>query len=430
MTTLLKQNQTAQALMFLMVDSTDHVTGKTGLSPTVTLSKNGGSFASPSGAVTEVANGWYKVAGNATDANTLGSLVLHATGTGADPTDKEFSVVAFDPQVATNLGLSALPTANPGAAGGLFIAGTNAPVTITGSGDALTLTSSGGNGIGLKISGNGTGAGIQANGGATGIGLDINGGATSGVGLSVNSEGSDAVSFTVGSGSGVGFKVSGNGTGTGFQVNGGSVGVGMEIIGGSTSGDGLVIDSTSGMAARLTSDDSNALYLSGNNNGLVALGTTGSGIVASGTGGHGIYALSSDSASAGFMVENSSTGRAMTVSAASGDALNILTAAGNGDAVSLTPHGTGLGINSADVTKLTNGIILGTAATGTLSTTVITSSLTGYANDSLIGRGIYFLSGACVGEAREITDYASTGGTLTFAALSTAPSNGDAFKIV
>lgn len=111
--------------MFLMVLASDHVSPATGLSPTVTLSKSGGSFASPAGAVTEVANGWYKVAGNATDTGTLGPLVLHATGTGADPTDIEFTVVAFDPQIATNLGLSALPTVTAGGAGGLVISGAN-----------------------------------------------------------------------------------------------------------------------------------------------------------------------------------------------------------------------------------------------------------------------------------------------------------------
>lgn len=95
-----KQSTTTYALVFLMVDSTDHVTGKTGLTPTVTLSKNGGSFASPSGAVSEIANGWYKVAGNATDNNTLGPLILHATGTAADPTDVVYTVVADLPGVA------------------------------------------------------------------------------------------------------------------------------------------------------------------------------------------------------------------------------------------------------------------------------------------------------------------------------------------
>ena len=93
----IKQSQTDQHLFFLMVDSTDHVTGKTGLSPTVTLSKNGAAFGSPSGAVTEIANGWYKVAGNASDSATLGPLMLHATGTAADPTDDTFQVVAYDP---------------------------------------------------------------------------------------------------------------------------------------------------------------------------------------------------------------------------------------------------------------------------------------------------------------------------------------------
>jgi len=39
-----------------MADSGDHIAGKTGLEPTVTISKNGGSFTSPDGAVTEIGN--------------------------------------------------------------------------------------------------------------------------------------------------------------------------------------------------------------------------------------------------------------------------------------------------------------------------------------------------------------------------------------
>ncbi len=97
---LLKQSSTAQPLVFLMVLSSDHISGATGLSPTVTLSKNGGSFTAPSGSVTEIANGWYQVAGNASDTGTLGPLVLHAIATGADPSDTIHEVVAFDPQVA------------------------------------------------------------------------------------------------------------------------------------------------------------------------------------------------------------------------------------------------------------------------------------------------------------------------------------------
>lgn len=96
-----KQSTTAYPLIFFMTDSADHVSGKTGLTCTVTISKNGGSFASPSGAVTEIGNGWYKVAGNATDTATLGLLALHATASGADPTDSSYEVVAVDPQSAT-----------------------------------------------------------------------------------------------------------------------------------------------------------------------------------------------------------------------------------------------------------------------------------------------------------------------------------------
>lgn len=90
----IKQNSSTLALVFFMKDSTDHVSGKTGLSPTVTLSKNGGAFASPSGAVSEIANGFYKVAPNATDSNTLGILALTATATGADRAAMAFEIVA------------------------------------------------------------------------------------------------------------------------------------------------------------------------------------------------------------------------------------------------------------------------------------------------------------------------------------------------
>lgn len=102
----LKQSTSTYNLGFLMVDSADHVTGKTGLAPAVWLSKNSGAFLRPSGTVTEVAFGWYQLAGNVVDTDTLGSLALHASGTGADPTDVEFIVVAYDPFNSTSLGLS------------------------------------------------------------------------------------------------------------------------------------------------------------------------------------------------------------------------------------------------------------------------------------------------------------------------------------
>lgn len=98
------------------------------------------------------------------------------------------------------------------------------------------------------------------------------------------------------------------------------------------------------------------------------------------------------------------------------------------------PAPTGTGhvppVNVVLVDGVVTGEIHGAAATGTLSTTAATSNLTGYANDQLIGRVIIWLSGDCEGEATDITDYASASGLLTFTALTTAPGNGDLFKVV
>ena len=100
-----QQSTTAYPLLFLMVQSSDHVTPLTGAAPTVKLGKNGGTGAAPAGTVTEIDStnlpGWYKVAGNATDNNTLGSLTLHATAASGDPSDTQFEVVAQDLTTAT-----------------------------------------------------------------------------------------------------------------------------------------------------------------------------------------------------------------------------------------------------------------------------------------------------------------------------------------
>ncbi len=119
MNKLRKQSDTTYPLFFFMVDSTDHITGKTGLTPTVTISKNGASFGGINGAVSEVGLGLYKIAGNATDSNTVGELWIHATGTGADPTDTSYTIVAYDPFDSVRLGLTALPNVVAAGNGGL-----------------------------------------------------------------------------------------------------------------------------------------------------------------------------------------------------------------------------------------------------------------------------------------------------------------------
>lgn len=90
---LLKQS-TARNRMVLMVDSADHVSGKTGLTLTITASKDGAAFASISPTVTERSDGWYSLALTTSHTDTLGDLAFHITSSGADPTDFDDQVVA------------------------------------------------------------------------------------------------------------------------------------------------------------------------------------------------------------------------------------------------------------------------------------------------------------------------------------------------
>lgn len=94
---------------------------------------------------------------------------------------------------------------------------------------------------------------------------------------------------------------------------------------------------------------------------------------------------------------------------------------------------TAIGGSTAAATKLAAsalGIIAGTAQTGTLSTTVMTSDLTGYADDELVGATIVWTSGTAAGQRSAITGYASADGTVTYDAITTAPANNDTFVIV
>ena len=76
------------------------------------------------------------------------------------------------------------------------------------------------------------------------------------------------------------------------------------------------------------------------------------------------------------------------------------------------------------------GIEGGAAVTGTLSTTVMTSDLTGFLDDELIGRTVIWTGGQAKGQASDITDYASASGTVTYTAITTPPLNNDTFVIV
>jgi hypothetical protein len=105
------RQSTARAIMVLMVDSTDHITGKTGLTLTITASKAGLAFASITPTVTERGSGWYSLALTTAHTDTLGDLALHITGAAADPADLVMEVVAYNPEDATALGLSHIDAA-------------------------------------------------------------------------------------------------------------------------------------------------------------------------------------------------------------------------------------------------------------------------------------------------------------------------------
>lgn len=81
------QQSAAYALMVFMTDSADHITGKTGLTLTITASKAGAAFASITPTVTERGNGWYNLDLTTAHTDTLGDLAIRCTATGADPTD-------------------------------------------------------------------------------------------------------------------------------------------------------------------------------------------------------------------------------------------------------------------------------------------------------------------------------------------------------
>jgi hypothetical protein len=92
--------------------------------------------------------------------------LTHINGTAASGSATvDANVVTIDSETVSAAGTVTFnanvgAAAAPGAANGMFIAGTNAPVTITGSGDALTLTSTGANGNAMKLTSHGAGHGI------------------------------------------------------------------------------------------------------------------------------------------------------------------------------------------------------------------------------------------------------------------------------
>lgn len=75
------------------------------------------------------------------------------------------------------------------------------------------------------------------------------------------------------------------------------------------------------------------------------------------------------------------------------------------------------------------GLVLGKAVTGTLTTTAFSTDLTETTNDHYNGRSLTFTSGPLAGQRTTITDYNGTTKVVTVAALTEAPANNSEFYI-
>jgi hypothetical protein len=104
-------------------------------------------------------------------------------------------------------------------------------------------------------------------------------------------------------------------------------------------------------------------------------------------------------------------------------------ASGTDTLEAIRDHATTVKTDTAAILLANPTVIKAAAATGTLSTTQCTSTLT-HADDRLVGRKIVFTAGTASGQAGLITGYANASGLVTWIpAMAIAPADGDTFEI-
>lgn len=488
MAQILKQSTAVDVLIGPFVDLTDGATSETGESPTVKLSKNGQALAAKNDATTPVsdADGYYNCEFDATDTNTVGTMVLIVAATAsALPVRHEFQVIEEgvydglygsgasdiadilvdtsttldtklnDVQGATfssstdslealrNRGDSAWTGGATTSDSGTAQAGSSTTMTLESGHSAINDTYNGqlifinaGTGIGQS-------RGIDTYVGSTGVATIIGSWATAPDATSVYEIFPDDIDEitaapTVGAISDAVWDEPTTG-----HTNSGSFGEQCKVD----------IDAILSDTAELQTDWANAGRLDAIlDTILVDTGTTLDGKINTIDGivdnilldtaelGAAVGAsISADIAAvkvdtAAVLVDTGTTIPA-TITTIDSNVDAILLDTGT-DGVVLASgavvDATKIGGSSTAVTALKNsmaGIVSG-AASGSPTTTVIPSDLTGYANDELIGRTIVFTGGTANGQASDITDYASSGGNVTVTALATAPVSGDTFVIV
>jgi hypothetical protein len=90
---LIQQYQ-EETIEFFMVLAADHLTGATGKSPSVALSKNNGAFGAALGTVSEVGYGWYSIKLDPIDSGVVGTLIFHITAADCDALDFAKEVIS------------------------------------------------------------------------------------------------------------------------------------------------------------------------------------------------------------------------------------------------------------------------------------------------------------------------------------------------
>ena len=116
----------------LLVDITDGFTPETGVvTPTINISKNGATVATGAGTWTEIGNGQYYYEFTTGEVNTLGWIAVNIEkATVSRDYNAVVQIMAYDALDSVRLGLTALPNAAAGAAGGLPTGNASGEVTV------------------------------------------------------------------------------------------------------------------------------------------------------------------------------------------------------------------------------------------------------------------------------------------------------------
>lgn len=337
------------------------------------------------------------------------SIVVDANGLVDATTVKLGPSGSGTAQTAKDVG-AAVPSASPGASGGLLIAGSNAATTIAGltlagaaasgatpategltvTGGAASITGGGTAGRAASFTGgagaastNGAAVGVRIAGGgtntvaSTATGLQVAGTST-GHGISaISGTGSTGDGFNTSSNAtnGAGINAAGIGTGQGILATAGATGNGFKTVGGSTSGDGMVAIGGSGGANGATfqatgnvfagiycyggtgsrshgllAQGSNAVTTSFAGDGIKALGGTAS-TGAGGTAGYGIEVVGGAGAA--------STNGAQSGMSSVGGGTNTVASSAHG--IVVTGSSTGSGISAGSGSGATGDGIAATA---------------------------------------------------------------------